>query len=296
MIEMNKHNKDTVVLHYDITLACNNRCSYCYALDYLDNSKLINKEVFNDTIKSILDFNTTNDFNIKIEILGGEPLLVIDNVKELIQKTNSKNISYCIYTNLNFKSPEKLKKLVNILSESNTTLNISWHKSSDQELLKRNILRLKHLNILIVFLVTDDNLEEVYNDMLWLKENTSCKYCIEFLRDKDDNPELTDFNNFYYKELTKYSFDNNFKNTLDDKEYTLSEILEMGFLDVAKKFYTVCKLTQLKIDYYGNLKLICSNPYRLGNIKDGIFINEILCNKYGCLCSTNNYKKLMNQR
>lgn len=297
MIEMNKHNKDLVVLSYEMTLACNNRCSYCYALDYLDNSKIINEEVFNDTIKSFSEYINSTQNTVKIDILGGEPLLVIDYVKEFIDKTNSKNSTYTIFTNLNFKTSTRIQKVHDLLNNnSNVLLNISWHKSSDQEKMKQNIIRLKDLNILIVFLVNDNNFEEVHSNMLWLKQNTNCNYTIEFLRDKNNESELTDFNNYYYKELLKYSQDRNYKNMLDDKEYSVSEILEMGFLDVAKKYTTVCQLTQLKVDYNGNLCIICANPYSFGNIKNGITIKEIFCNKYSCLCSTNNYKKLYGAR
>ena len=40
MIEMNPQNKNKLVLHYDMTLACNLRCSYCFKLPELDNKKL----------------------------------------------------------------------------------------------------------------------------------------------------------------------------------------------------------------------------------------------------------------
>ena len=295
MILMNKHNEDLVVISIDITLACNNRCEYCYALSYLDNKKLINDEVFYDSIKSINEFkkNYPNK-KLKIDILGGDPLLVIDRVAEFIENTYSEDIFYTIFTNLNYNTnSNSLKQVKELLQKyKNIMLNISWHKSSKQENLKNNIIELDSLNILIIFLIKDSNFEEIYNDMLWLRKNTNSNYDLEFLRDKNSISELTDFNNYYYKELKKYSFDNNYKNMLDDREYLISEILEMGLLDVAKKFKTICKLSQLKIDYDGNLKVICSNPIVLGNIKDGIIIKDILCNKYSCLCSTNNFKKL----
>lgn len=289
---MNKHNKDLIILHYDITLACNNRCDYCYALDYLDNSKLINEDTFYNTIKAINEIKKP----IKVDILGGEPLLVVDKIRELLQKT-SKDTEYSIFTNLNFNSTSnKIKKISDILDEfNNTKLMISWHMSSNKNNIMSNILALKNKNIIVTLLVNDNNNQDLLNISKFLIEN-GVRYVVEFLRDKDGTTELTDYDNTEYKELMRNSYDVNNKNMLDDVEYSLEDILKMGYLDIAKTHYVICKLMQLKIDYDGNVTPICSNIHNIGHIRDGINIKDILCNKFSCLCSTMNYKKIMSKR
>lgn len=289
---MNKHNEDLIVIHYDITLSCNNRCDYCYALDYLDNSKLINDDTFYNTIDAINQINKP----IKIDILGGEPLLVIDRVVEFIEKTN-KNSEYSIFTNLNFKPDSNKIKLVSELLDrfSNTKLMISWHMSSNLQNIKQNILKLKDKNIIVTLLVNDNNNQDLLYISNFLSEN-NVRYVVEFLRDKNGNTELTNYDNPEYKELMSKSYDVNNKNMIDDTEYKLEEILEMGYLDIAKTHYVICKLMQIKIDYDGNIMPICSNTHNIGHIRDGIKIKDILCNKFSCLCSTMNYKKIMSKR
>ena len=114
MPEMNLHNKGNIKLNYDITLACNNRCSYCYALDYLDNSKIINEEVFQNVIKYVNELE-----NVYLSILGGEPLLVYDKLIEFFGKIK------CDYTevisNFNF-NPNSIQ--MKVAKDLNTNFSI----------------------------------------------------------------------------------------------------------------------------------------------------------------------------
>jgi len=149
---MNEQNKGKLLLHYDIVLACNNRCTYCYCLDELDNKKLINDKVFEDTIEAI---NALPDQELVIDFLGGEPLIVYERVFEFIERTMRKGIQFNITTNLNFKpSSKRISRLIEFLSKyENVYVSPSWHSVNNQEYFKANIIQLKTKIITIVILV-----------------------------------------------------------------------------------------------------------------------------------------------
>jgi sulfatase maturation enzyme AslB (radical SAM superfamily) len=167
--EMNLHNKDKVKLHYDITLSCNNRCEYCYALEELDNSKLFDSDTFEnfiDQCNKLGEQSESNEPEVHVDILGGEPLLLLDKVFELIDRVKHNN--FRIFSNFNFKNKEKIEMLKNFVltSDKNIQIFVSVHESSNQEILKRNILYIKDL-VEITLLLNDDNID--YNDPDWWK-------------------------------------------------------------------------------------------------------------------------------
>lgn len=287
--EMNLHNKDKVKLHYDITLSCNNRCEYCYALEELDNSKLFNSEVF---YKFIEQSNKLS--NVQIDILGGEPLLVLGRVFELINK--SVHSDFRIFTNLNFKNEEKIEKLKNFVLYSNKNIKIfvSVHESSNQEILKRNILYIKDL-VEITLLLNDNNIDYNFEFYTFLKEN-KIKYGVEELINSDGSSSFSKIQNEKFKEMIQNS--NMFvdKVSIDSEVFTHLEVLENDLLNISSKCRTICKLSELRIKYNGDIEPICNNPIKLGNIFDSLIIKNIYCNSFNCRCSANSYKKLFNYK
>ena len=84
---------------WDLITACQYRCSYCYALDWLTNPKSIKKTGEYKQVLSRLSLQSMPDF--KIELLGGEPTLhpeidyILNNLCE-----NNKCFNITVNTNL----------------------------------------------------------------------------------------------------------------------------------------------------------------------------------------------------
>ena len=297
-MEFNPQNKNIVCLHFDMDLACNNRCSYCYKLDKLDNTKFLNRPVFDEVIKQIEVLrNKQPDLRINIDLMGGEPLLVVDNVVEFIEKVSSDDTTIRVITNLNFPSgSQQIQKLISLYKyNKNFGITTTMHESSNIEWVKNNIILCADFCI-VNLLVDDNNLNRVYNEYLWLRKETDVEYCIEGIIDPDGNNTLTLISDTKFIEMVEHSMDNKDNDVLDGKVYTYIESMENDFLNISKYYYTVCRMSQLVIDYSGEIRSICGYPYDGGNIKDGLVVPDVFCNRYGCRCSTNTYKRLVRER
>lgn len=297
MIEMNPQNKNSIIIHYDICLACNNKCSYCYKLKELDNTKFINDEIFEETIQAINLLKKQHpEYNITVVVLGGEPLMVIDKLIEFVERIYSNNIKIQIFSNMNFEpSSQPVQKIINFYKRfPNFELIISWHKNTNIERIKTNILQCQDFAILSL-LLSNDNLEDIYNDMLWIIENTTLSFGIENIRDEYGISTFNLFDDEKYIEITQKADKKDGVNILDNILYNNVESKKLDFLNIAKKYYTICQISRLSIDWYGNIKAICDYPYR-SNIKKGIKILDLYCNKYSCKCTTETYKKLIKVR
>jgi organic radical activating enzyme len=259
MVELNPQNKGTIILHYDITLTCNNRCWYCYCLDDLDNTKRINLETFENTIRSINNYNG----KIHLDILGGEPLTVYENVIDLIKRTDCEK--YTIVSNMNFKTTDRR---VNEMAEfikgkGNIQLTASWHYLNDDKNFKENILKFKE-NLHVILLAHNNNYDEILEQIEWLKEN-QIDFDIEPVYGTDE---------FKFRELLK------------------ENINQTHPLDIAVKNKVICELSTVKVDYNGEMSPICYNQHKIGNIKDGIILKQLFCQGFNCKCTTFNYKKV----
>lgn len=259
MIEYGIENKGKIILHYDITMACNNRCWYCYTLKTLDNKKIINDTTFNNVIKACNNY----DGHIRMDLLGGEPLIVYNKIIELVNNTNCSE--YKIISNLNFDpESERMKTITSfVMSHKNTMITGSWHYENNDDYFKQNVLNLKG-SVHVVLLAGNDNIEYVFKQRDWLKQNN-----IPF-----DVEPIYGSETFQYTELFKGDIDQSHR------------------LDIAITNKVVCELSSVKVDYDGNMRPICYNPFDLGNIKDGINLKETYCHKYHCKCTTYNYKRV----
>ena len=298
MLEMNKLNKNSINIHFDIDLACNTRCSYCYKLDELDNTKLVNREVLDYTIAAINKLKVEKpNYKINITILGGEPLLVVDEVIEFIKKVYSEGITIQILSNLNFdaKSPNLQKILEFYKKFPNFQIYLSWHKSCDEQQIKQNILLFQDL-LVVTFLLENNNLQEIYNDMKWLTENTNIIFGIENIRSKNDESLFDLYDDYRYREIISKSDSTDGVNIIGDTTYSNIESKKLNLLNISKQYYTICQLSEICIDWHGNIQTVCTYPYNGGHIKNGIEIIDVFCNKYSCRCITNTYKKLIKVR
>lgn len=292
MIEMNIHNKNTVSFHYDITLACNNRCSYCYMLPHLDNALKVNRETIDNVKAGIKDLQTRNpDLKITLVFVGGEPLLVIDEVLEIMEYLDGPNIKFQVFTNANFKpNGNRMSRLMSIRERfKNFILKVSWHDSSNQEFLKANIKACEDFTCL-TFLVQDSNFDLTYERYQWVQNETKAVYNFEEIRDQFGNSFFTTPDDPRYIELLRNCKDNQTVNVIGDKTYDIIQSQEL--LDISRKYYTICNVSELCIKYNGDIVPMCFNQSEFGNVKDGINIPMKYCDNYHCRNVTCTYKRL----
>jgi len=77
-----------------VTTDCNLRCRYCYA-NGGDNAEYMNWRI----AKRALDFIINRSGNFTIQFAGGEPLLNIDLIEQVVHYTQDLNICYQLQTN-----------------------------------------------------------------------------------------------------------------------------------------------------------------------------------------------------
>lgn len=104
--------------------ACNLRCSYCIqASKHIPYEKPELSERFINYFKRVLTSQTSN---IHITFFGGEPLLYMDTIKEILNLFNTTEkkctISYGIISNGKALSED----IINYLNENDISINISW--------------------------------------------------------------------------------------------------------------------------------------------------------------------------
>ena len=237
---MNLHNKDVIHIHYDINLACNNRCPYCFKLSRLDNKKLVNLEVFNDVINAVNNLKEEQpNYNLNLHLLGGEPLLTIDETIEFIERTTDKNVGLDVYTNLNFEpDSDNIKKILQFHKINKFfRLTVSWHLSSNQQLIKHNIKKCEKFSI-ILLLVSDDTMDIVYENFKWLRKNVNSKYCIEEII-VDGISTFTMFDDERYIEMVESSLDSEELDVIDGKEFSYIESRQL-LTNISQKYYKNC--------------------------------------------------------
>ena len=107
-IILNNHRpKDNLLIKYFITLACNNRCPYCFMLPELNNKLKFNKEIFELFKTKINQLKQ----NVKLEILGGDPLF-INEINRLSEFDTNIVKDIILYSNCNF-NPIKFQTKIN---------------------------------------------------------------------------------------------------------------------------------------------------------------------------------------
>jgi sulfatase maturation enzyme AslB (radical SAM superfamily) len=293
MIEVNKWNKGGMLLMYDITLACNNRCPYCFMLDRLDNTLAFNHEVFDEFKKAFNALDRTNE--IRLALSGGEPLFVdeIERIKEL----DWTNTELSILSNLNY--PESVfKERLKLIEGLDYHIECSIHESSNVVDVKRNILHLHNNfgNVDVTFMATPDNILTV-NGYVEFATQHNIPYTIHPLRLSDASGKVFCYSDYgenaelLERLISKPSDDEDV--TFDDRLLTGNEIHEFRIQNISHIYYTQCELSIPKISFDGVVTVRCEYPYR-SHISKGIMPPEmVLCSNNCCNCTLATYKKLL---
>lgn len=285
-MELNKNNKNTISIFYDITLSCNNRCSYCYQLQNLNNSLVFNLEVF-ETFK--YQFNNIDKLNkVELHILGGDPLFIDDIIK--LNELDLTNTDLVIFSNCNYE-PSKFKNKIERLNDIKFKIYVSFHESSNTEYVIQNIL----------YLISVDKLDMV-SFMINLKNLETLKPIVEEIKSLNVNfgispirigksaaisQEILNFLDIHQNNNNTITIDNII---LNDKE-----IRNLKIENISYNFFTKCRLSIFRVDFFGNISSACE--YNLNsNIKNGFLVKDVLCNNKTCYCDTSSYKVLLKSK
>ena len=277
--------KDNLLIKYFITLACNNRCPYCFMLPQLDNTLKFNNEIFDLFKEKFNEYVLEHPNKVTLELLGGDPLFIkeIDRLNEL----NLENTNVIFYSNLNFK-PNLLKKKLEVF-KFDFKIYVSIHLVSNLNYLKENIIYLQKINKLkeCIFVLDESSLKIFDEFLLFFKEN-NIPYVLELIR-KDVDIVASDyikdiFYNHYKETKSNFKINNNY--------FTETEIVKYDLFNIAKYFYISCQTNEIEIDYYGNINMVCSHPYT-SHIKYGFKIKPLMCHKETCDCCYKQYKEII---
>lgn len=98
---------------------CNLRCKYCFA-DEGEYNQGCRKPMSFETAKKAIDFviaNSTNRKNIEVDLFGGEPMMVYETIKQIVDyglaegPKHGKNIRFTMTTNATLLNEEKMEYL-----------------------------------------------------------------------------------------------------------------------------------------------------------------------------------------
>lgn len=302
MIEFNKRVENQYHIHYSISMACNNRCSYCHVLDKLDNAELFDRDMFEKVITTINDFKAANpELEFHIFIKGGEPLLVVDRVIEFFERVKCERTHFFVFSNFNFKpGGSKITKLQEYAKNNYFSIIASVHESSNHEFVKKNIEMFKDI-VEVHFLLDDKNVDFIYEYAKWLLDTIGVRphhsYVVKDIRIQIGNKKIgtTDYTNEKVQYILQHSDPYDGDVVMGDKLYTAQEALAMDFKNISKKYWTICHMNQVDIGYDGTTKLLCEYQLR-SHIDKGLTKNKVFCTGHTCVCGTDQYKELMLER
>jgi len=294
---MNATREYDVHICYDITLACNNRCEYCYCLDDLDNKKKWNEETF-QLFKQELAKLT--DYRVRVSLVGGEPLVIHDKLHRVKELPIS---SLQIISNLNFPERNFEKILTNVVDVNPNLLAVSWHPSSKLDDVRRNILKAKEagLNVVISYLLDQDNLDEIWEEAHWALNN-EIWFVVDIIHTNGED-RFKDKRNAKYVKLLHLSqrlpvdlqIIDPLTVTIDESIYDQVDMMLLDMKDISKRYYTQCKHTALDVHYDGSYDVQCSHPYS-GHLKDGLEIRSVFCDNHTCDKNVTTYKRLLRRK
>lgn len=294
---MNANREYDIHICYDITLACNNRCEYCYCLDALDNKKKWNEDTFQSFKREL---SKLSDYRIRVSLVGGEPLVIHDRLHRVKELPID---SLQIISNLNFPERNFEKILANVVDANPNLLAVSWHPSSKLDDVRRNVLRAKEagLNVVISYLLDKDNLDDVWNEAHWALDN-DIWFVVDIIHTNGED-RFTDKDNPRYIKLLHLSqrlpvdlqIIDPLTVTIDESTYDQVDIMKQDLKEISKRYYTQCKHTALDVHFDGSYDVQCGHPLT-GHLDDGLEIKSVLCNQYTCDKNVTTYKKLLKRR
>lgn len=308
----NAHMKDKLVFSYEITLACNLRCEYCYVHDLLDNSLKSNPDVSKLVVEKIKEYKELYPNRpFELDLLGGDPL-VAGNIWEFLDEVLQLDIDVWIVTNLMMgkkvltKAKEYLKKYPRL------GIAATWHTAIKDEKFKENLLFFKdairpywsrsdetyYENFITSFVLFNEN-DDMYKKAKWCKENDIGYGFTQLYEDQmqyraqriDEWTEETKWvwRNAYDYHATRYEWDG-VPITLE--EYERDELYQISY-----HYNVVCHPLNWHITFNGEVYNSCNyEPRKRYNIKEGIQPMRLYCRDMDCKCSAHGYKETYGKR
>jgi len=311
MIKFNEFMKDKIIFSYEISLACNLRCSYCYELKFLDNKKTHNSEIANLVIEKLTEFKKENpNIELELDLLGGDPLMA-PNLIEFVTELSKIDIVIWIVTNLTF-SKERVEEVGKLLELPNVGISATWHDNINDDVFKENVLVLKkyakkrtiqvkdhwmEYNFYISFVLFNEN-KDMLKRANWALDN-GIMYGVTHFYDKQKRFQTYDS----WNKSTKFVFDNSVNAKYDlilgDKKLTPQEYQELELYQIAEKNNVVCEPLNFNISYFGDVNLSCqmkNKKTHLYNIRDGLKRFRLFCPGGDCYCSEFGYKEIHGEK
>lgn len=313
MQKFNAYMKNKIIFSYEITRACNLRCSYCYALEYLDQAQSHDNETMHLVVDKIEKFlKDYPDWHFELDILGGDPLSA-PNIFEFLDLILPLGIETWIVTNLVPADFSKIEKLKEYLKYDNFGIAATWHdelKPKVEQRFKDNILYLKdeirdvysksqdmmYQNVMVSFVLFDGN-EKMYNKAKWLVDNEVWYGFTHLYTDQVRVQKYVD-----YSEQAKWVFENavhhDNKYFIDDQRLTPEEFETKELYQIACQYNTICEPLNFHIDYFGRVESSCKlRPKIIYNLQDqDIEPKRIYCQGYDCYCSALGYKEIYGEK
>jgi uncharacterized protein len=281
---------------------CNFNCEYCLQVP-LKEKQLLPTEI-NPNIYGFINKCYHNNNDVRLMFWGGEPLLYLDTIKEIIANLDNDKLRYSTISNgslLSFKN-------VIYLNEKKIHVMISWdgkntyltrhHNVFKDTYLKENIFKLDEFGITGVlnsFTYPKDFLEDIhelaleYYDLtekyfgvnldFLIDTNVVCRSLFDIDYNKLEQ-QMFDMTLEYFKNEGKTNFDNfTYINYISNFVLSITNYYKNGDSIFNRKL-PFCNngYSVLNMDFKGNL-YSCHNTYTpLGSIDDKYFkyLNEVM--------------------
>jgi hypothetical protein len=315
MIILNKKNKNTLYLSYEITKACNLRCSYCYFKKELRNKLEFDADMGEVVISKIKKFTEDYpDHKVDLGLLGGDPLFT-EYTMEFIDKVMPLGISVLINTNLVPKDKNMIIKLADMMNKWDLLMvSASWHTEADEVEFKENIKYLyENIDGMIcnagiwegfgrvhTSIVMDGNIK-IEERVDWLNGedmNYSCTALLDTEGSHIEKKRETESWEPWELKVFQGSIDNEIGMDVDGDKISVVEYNSMGYYNATFNYNTICHPLDWTIEWDGNIVSECDREPSIeyGIMENDIVPKRIVCRDTYCHCSAASYKELISER
>lgn len=187
---------------FEVTDSCNLKCTYCiYGEFYNNHDDRISKQIDVDKAKLLIDFfveklncpaNTSTNNEVFISFYGGEPLLNIDFIKEIVYYTQQVQNSQVKFNYMMTTNSIYLKKYFRFLFKYDFAITVSLDGSKENDLHRK-------------FFNGKSSFEIVYTNLKYIQSNYSdyFKKKIRFITVMHNLNNMQDVFSFFYHEFDK---------------------------------------------------------------------------------------------
>jgi len=217
-------------MHYHLILTedCNSKCRYCYekslALEEFENSLNDKFEFdFSAPCKSEIDINKLKEFLLKdsepiLIFYGGEPLLEIEKIKQIIDSLKNTSVKFRMQTNaklLNevpFKYLEKIDKILVSIDGNQERTDYNRGKGTYNTVIK-NLQKIRSLGYrgeIIARMTIAQDCHDIYEQVKYLIKNLDFKFSsihwqldVGFYESDFEEKKIKDFLNQYNNSISK---------------------------------------------------------------------------------------------